>query len=524
MQSLSRYWFNAAVQIKFLLVLVPLTIILTVASLGMVQLNAGRAAKDHAISQFDEVGRSAATALSDEFWNYNVTQAKAILESLLLIPEVIQVSTIEYADGVPIEGSGFQFEFSNPRMESEDSKDIRTVLFPILEKREVPEKETVGQLSITYSLDDLIEENRSHLIRTLFASIPTALALIIGTSLALNYLLLRPILEVTRSSEAASHGKITETDFKPIVWNSGDQLGVLVSAFNDLRLHQIQSTNQLKKEQGLLQQRSVELEEVSKEARQARDEAIEANESKSRFLAVMSHELRTPLNTIIGLSDVIEKNYERLSPEKRSASLGRVKSAGRHLLSMINEILDLSKIEAGKMELENQRLRISEAITESVSMAETLASKNNNTIDITFTPELPDVWGDPTRIRQIILNLLSNAAKFTDNDTIEVSATSESVDAVNISVKDNGIGMDDEQMSRLFQDFQQAENSTSRKYGGTGLGLSISRKLARNMKGDITLTSSPGEGSCFTIRLPAYSGQDLASESDDDNNQNLETG
>jgi signal transduction histidine kinase len=253
-----------------------------------------------------------------------------------------------------------------------------------------------------------------------------------------------------------------------------------------------------------LQERALELEELSQEASNARDEAVAANEAKTRFLAVMSHELRTPLNTIIGVSQTIEQNYDQLSDDKRRTGIGRVKSSGHHLLAMINEILDLSKIEADNIEFDNQVLALPKLLTDVIIESDPLATKNNNTFKTELAEDLHTCWGDAARVRQILLNLLSNAAKFSDGDEILISVVNHDEQSVHISVRDHGIGMDDAQIKRLFQDFQQAEDSKARKFGGVGLGLSISRRLARAMQGDITLTSVPGEGSCFTLQLPAY--------------------
>ncbi len=519
MSLIRRFWFRLNVLVKFLLIIVPLTVVLTVTGLGLVQLNASNAATERQISQFDAVGQSAAEALSEKFWNYNIAQAQAILDSLLLIPNVISVSTVELANGQKIENSGFKFDMSNPSIKTDsellsEPAAIRTATFPIINQRPITNKvkgvttEVIGELTIQYSLYSLFKENRSRLFYTLFASLPIALALIIGTAWALNLLILKPILAVTRSSEKAAQHLATDTEYQPIVWKSGDQLGVLVTAFNELRINQAENTQQLKREREALQKNAIKLEEVSQEAQKARDEAIAANAAKSRFLAIMSHELRTPLNTVIGVTETIEKNYERLSDEKRRASLGRVNSAGRHLLGMINEILDLSKIDAGKMKLENAIVKIPDILADCLAISEPLAAKNNNSLKLNIDENLPACWGDATRIRQILLNLLSNAAKFTKEDEIVLHASQLDDDMVQISVQDHGIGMNEEQMKNLFQDFQQAEDSTARKYGGTGLGLSISRKLARAMQGDISLTSSLGEGACFTVKLPIYRDQD----------------
>ena len=514
MAPLQQFWFNASVQLKFLLIIVPLMVALTLLGVGLVQIKAGDTATHRAVGQFNEVGESAAQALSVEFWNYNVTQAQAILDALLLIPNILEVATVEYAGGEAVENSGFKFNLSNPADEIApevlaNRGAIRTERFKIINNEGRENAEVVGELTIQYSLHTLLEENRSNLIRSLASSLPIALALILGTSIVLNRLILKPIQAVTKSSHAGYKNLSGDSVYQPIEWHSGDQLGVLVSSFNDLRERQIQNTRQLQEEQKVLERHAAELEELTAVTKQARDEAMAANAAKSRFLAVMSHELRTPLNTIIGLSETIEKNYDKLSDDKRRASLSRIKSAGRHLLSMINEILDLSKIEAGKMELELTESSIADILVDTVAMSESLTADNKNSFALTIGNDLKTGWVDGRRVRQIVLNLLSNATKFTSDDDIVIRAQNEANNTISISVEDHGIGITDEQQAKLFADFQQAENSTARKYGGTGLGLSISRKLARAMGGDIALNSKPGVGSCFTVTLPAFVGQSM---------------
>jgi len=230
----------------------------------------------------------------------------------------------------------------------------------------------------------------------------------------------------------------------------------------------------------------------------------QASERKSQFLASMSHELRTPLNAIIGLTEMMVSNAARFGTEKALEPLRRVNAAGTHLLSLINEILDLSKIEAGKLELNPEPVNLARLIDEVIGTAGQLAEKNKNRLVVDAQDNLGALTADSMRLKQILLNLLSNACKFTKEGEValRVRRVTDGRDWVELAVADSGIGMTVEQQAKLFQDFTQADSLTSRRYGGTGLGLAISRKLARMMGGDVTVTSEPGKGSVFTVRLP----------------------
>jgi GAF domain-containing protein len=229
-----------------------------------------------------------------------------------------------------------------------------------------------------------------------------------------------------------------------------------------------------------------------------------ASEHKSQFLASMSHELRTPLNAIIGLTEMMVANSGRFGTEKALEPLRRVNAAGTHLLSLISEILDLSKIEAGKLELNPEPVNLARLIDEVVGTAAQLAEKNKNHLVVEARENVGALMADPMRLKQILLNLLSNACKFTKEGEValRVRRVADGRDWVELAVADSGIGMTAEQQAKLFQDFAQADSLTARRYGGTGLGLAISRKLARMMGGDVTVTSEPGKGSVFTMRLP----------------------
>jgi len=229
----------------------------------------------------------------------------------------------------------------------------------------------------------------------------------------------------------------------------------------------------------------------------------EASQHKSQFLANMSHELRTPLNAIIGVSEMLREDAEALKQD--TEPLDRVLGAGRHLLALINDILDISKIEAGRMELQLESFPLAPLIADVVKTIEPLAAKNANHVTVKCDGTIGTLHADQMRLRQALLNLMSNANKFTERGSIAIDARhgqEDGRDCVIIEVSDSGIGMTAEQMGKLFQEFSQADASTTRKYGGTGLGLAISKRFCQMMGGDITVESEPGRGSTFTVRLP----------------------
>jgi signal transduction histidine kinase len=229
----------------------------------------------------------------------------------------------------------------------------------------------------------------------------------------------------------------------------------------------------------------------------------EASQHKSQFLANMSHELRTPLNAIIGVSEMLREDTEAANQD--TEPLDRVLGAGRHLLALINDILDLSKIEAGRMELHLESFALAPLIDGAVKTIEPLAAKTANQVAVHCDAAIGTMHADQMRLHQALLNLMSNANKFTEHGAISIDARQgqeSGRDWITIAVADTGIGMTPEQMGKLFQEFSQASSTTASKYGGTGLGLAISRRFCQMMGGDITVESEPGRGSTFTIRLP----------------------
>jgi adenylate cyclase len=220
----------------------------------------------------------------------------------------------------------------------------------------------------------------------------------------------------------------------------------------------------------------------------------------------MSHELRTPLNAIMGFAELLLEDARGLGQARQATRLERILRAGRHLLDLINDILDLSKIEAGRLELQPTWFPIAPLVAEVVATVRPLAEKGGNQIGVDCPAGIGSIRADPTRLTQALLNLVSNACKFTEHGRIDLHVRrigGAAGEWIELAVRDTGIGMSPEQTAQLFQDFTQVDQSATRKYGGTGLGLAISRRLCRMMGGDITVASALGQGTTFTVRMPA---------------------
>ena len=375
-----------------------------------------------------------------------------------------------------------------------------------------------GVLRLGYSLANLRREIANsrremnvQVEAVITRSVLTAGAMVLLGMLVVAFLARRisePLQRVTESARLLATGDFTAAQRLEV--RSQDEVGVLAQAFTKMAGNLRDSYAQLEESNRTLEQkvadRTRELARVTELAEEARQQAEGANRTKSSFLASMSHELRTPLTAIIGFSEMLLAEARDEGRNEAADDLQRIMDSARHLLNLINEILDLSKIEAQKMELHLERFEVATVIREVTNTITPLVKKKANKLVITTAPNLGSMFADIVKIRQNLLNLLSNANKFTDRGEVRLTVdrvTREGGDFLRFVVADTGIGMSPEQLGRLFQAFQQADSSTSRKYGGTGLGLVISKKFSEMMGGRVWAESEEGKGSTFTLEIPA---------------------
>ncbi|MEX0677762.1 MAG: response regulator [Pirellulales bacterium] len=314
-----------------------------------------------------------------------------------------------------------------------------------------------------------------------------------------------PLKQLSAAAAELEAGRHDSAALVPLL-RRGDEVGDLGRAFTRM------SDEIRKREQSLaawnadlektVGARTAELKHAVEEAEEAREQAQEASKTKSAFLANMSHELRTPMNAIIGYSEMLLEESADTGEKWMEPDLQKILSSAKHLLQLINDILDLSKIEAGRMTVFLEPVDIAQTAKDVAATIEPLVAKNANVFELVCPPDAGSMRTDLTKLRQTLFNLLSNACKFTENGKVTLQITRRADHMVSFAVTDSGIGMTPEQQGKLFGEFVQADASTTRKYGGTGLGLAISRKFCRLLGGDITVESTPGHGSTFSAILP----------------------
>lgn len=455
-----------------------------------------------------ETGISGVVLAASYLDNQSISQISNIVKADIAVirDNAVVVSTIATATGYEAELKEGLIDPDGDivarNLREVDGVRLRVLSFPLELDGQVQ-----GTLLVTQPIHDLLAvQNDIRLILFAFSGVVALTSLIVGLGAIFSFA--RPLRSLAEAARLVSSGRL---EHRVAVSRNffRDEITELGENFNGMteRLQELYTGLERKVEertQDLVNERN-KLDTLSRQLAVARDQALEANRAKSMFLANMSHELRTPLNAIIGYTELVLSGVYGPVTEKQIDRLDRVKSNGQHLLNLISDVLDLSKIEAGKMELYLENFQVYSLVDNVINTARPLMLKNSNTLEANLPAEMGMIVADQTKVQQVLFNLLSNAAKFTENGTVTLTVERQiekNTEWIYFRVTDSGIGMTPEQTEKVFEEFMQADASTTRKYGGTGLGLAICRRFCQMMGGSIEAQSEVGKGSVFTMRLP----------------------
>ena len=445
-------------------------------------------------TRMEQIQVSFLGSLETSLWNYDSDQLNAQLEGILKLPDIAYLEVKSDTGKRYISGT------------QTNIKRFMSREFPLSYGNR-----SMGKLQVVASLDGVFRRLWAQSITILLSQLMMTFFTSIFLVLLFSRLLTRHLGTMANYALRLDLDNLDTPltlNRSAIPGKSPDELDQVVNAFNTMRLSILSGLNEIRTlNVGLesrVQERTAQLVKTNDELLSAKQMAEEASHAKSAFLANMSHELRTPMNAILLYSELLEEEMGERGMPEAVGDLKKIHGAGKHLLSLIDDILDLSKIEAGRMTPYIEACQVPQMLAEISATVESLAVKNRNRFSMSIEPSVQLMQTDIKMLRQTIFNILSNACKFTQDGTITLDVRPDARDSrfVCFTIADTGIGMNQEQVGRIFQEFTQADESTTRRFGGTGLGLTICRKYMDLLGGEIRVTSSFGAGSTFAVRVP----------------------
>ncbi len=470
---------------QFTVIFLPIALAVAVLFVGVFEFVADSRGKAFLRDKMASIAANQSILIARRVYAGDLDTARLVLASAIRDPHVGRIAVLS-ADGVPLIDMHRGDENTHP--------DLVTAV--PLRYGTVSAGDKVGTLIVEMSKEQLERGRKARLMLSAGLAMAFGIVILVAAAIVNRRLIQTPLSRLTGAIERTSQGAGAER----VDWPRDDEFGILVHAFNRMRDRQDRFETQLELARNELEAR---VRERTWELAQARDDAEDASRAKSMFLANMSHELRTPLNSIIGFAEIMSKHHEiKLDEETRTGYASNIFESGQHLLGVINDLLDISKAEAGKLEIIEEEMALDHSVRATMGMVESSAERTGVSL---IKPEETgiEILADERKIRQILLNLLSNAVKFTmagGNVRVSVALTEEG--GVQISVSDTGIGIPEGEIEHVLEPFAQIENSFVRRSGGTGLGLPLVRILADLHQGDINIESEEGVGTTVVLTLP----------------------